>query len=345
MKQLPRAQIILQSTGAIGDTVIATALIPALNAVSFDIGHICSKNTFSLWQGLDHAYAYKSEASFPPYAVVVSIRDYQFCLPHTIKPFRHLCEYMRLQLVQRLAGQEIYLSLPKVSCDDVKLRLSSEEWLWGQHVVKQFSQAHGGKPVIILAPCASTINRSLDPFTVAEVVEKLRKFSVPVLLDPLPPAYCHLGIERLGSSDLRKVAALLGVVDGFIGVDSGPFHLAVAARQGITQNIKDMLKVKASLQSIILIAGSSHPAVVSYSGVQEVRAKGGCPIAPCGMHGYDDIQVRRKEFGRSVYTTPKDTSGCIYPEYSYGLTTKCMSSVSVDQVVSAAKYIKAGQLL
>jgi hypothetical protein len=106
-----------------------------------------------------------------------------------------------------------------------------------------------------------------------------------------------------------------------------------------------MLKVKASLQSIILIAGSSHPAVVSYSGVQEVVNGGQCPIAPCGMHVYDDIQVRSKEFGRPIYTPLKDTSGCIYPEYSYGLTTRCMSSVSVDRVVSLAKCLKAEQLL
>src|SRR5260370_20164639 len=284
MNQQTRAQIILQSTGAIGDTVIATALIPALNAIGFDTGHVCSTTTLSLWHGLDHAHAYKLDASFPPHAVVVNIRDYQFLLPHITKPFKHLCEYMRLRLLQRLAEQGYHLSLPEVSRDDVKLHLSSEEWLWGLHVVKQISQAHDGKPVIILAPCASTTNRSLGPFTVAEIVEKLQKFSVPVLLDPLPSAYGHLAIERLGSNDLRKVAALLGVADGFLGVDSGPFHLAVAARQGISESFRKMFKVKASLQNLILIAGSSHPAVVGYSGVQEVVAGGQCPIAPCGMH-------------------------------------------------------------
>src|SRR4051812_17359492 len=100
MKQLSRTQIILQSTGAIGDTVIATALISALNAIGFDTGHVCSAKTFSLWHGLNHAYAYKSDTSFPLDAIAVNIRDYQFLLPHTTKPFKHLCEYMRLRLLQ-----------------------------------------------------------------------------------------------------------------------------------------------------------------------------------------------------------------------------------------------------
>src|ERR1043165_395614 len=111
MNQQTRAQMILQSTGAIGDTVIATALIPALSAIGFDTGHVCSTTTLPLWHGLNHAHAYKLDASFPPYAVVVNIRDYQFLLPHTTKPFKHLCEYMRLQLLQHLTEQGYHLAL------------------------------------------------------------------------------------------------------------------------------------------------------------------------------------------------------------------------------------------
>lgn len=337
MKNTLRPQIILKSTGALGDTVLATALIPTLDAIGFDTGHVCSPMLFPLWQGLCHAYSYHSDDHLPSHALVVSLQDYLALFPHTTKPLKHLCAYMHLRLRERLAEQGISLPLPDVSCDQVQLQLSLEEWLWGMQVVKQLSQANKGKPVIVLAPCATTNNRWLDPLTVGEIVEKVQAFCVPVLLDPLPIPYHDLNIQCLGFSDMRRVVALLGAVDAFIGVDSGPFHLAVAARQGMTQEIKEQLKINASLQSVILIAGSSHPAVISYRGVQTLFSPGDCPIAPCGMHGYDDIEVHRKVLGRPVYTHSKNTSGCIYADYPSQVTTKCMRSVSVQQVVEATK--------
>ena len=293
MKNILRPQVILKSTGALGDTVLATALIPVLDAVGFDTGHICSPILSPLWQGLRHAYRYHSDDHLPSHALVVSLRDYPALLPHTTKPLKHLCTYMHLRLRERLAEQGVSLALPDVSRDQVQLQLSLEEWQWGLQVVKHLSQANKGKPVVMLAPCATTNNRWLDPLTVGEIVEKVQAFCVPVLLDPLPTPYHDLNIQCLGFSDVRRVAALLGAVDGFIGVDSGPFHLAVAARQGMAQEFKERLKINASLQSVILIAGSSHPAVISYRGVQTLFSPGNCPIAPCGMHGYADIELHR----------------------------------------------------
>jgi len=335
MNNLLRPQIILESTGALGDTVIATALIPALDAAGFETGHICSPTTFPLWHGLPHASAYYSDGSLPAHALVVNLCDYLSLLPHTTKPYKHLCAYMRLYLSARLADQGIFLSLPHVSQDHVQVHLSLEEWLWGKQVVKQLSQADHGKPVLVLAPCATTNNRWLDPLTVAAVAASVRTFCVPVLLDPLPAPYQNLNIQRLGTSDLRRVAALLGVVDGFISVDSGPFHLAVAARQGVTSELKEQLKMNARLQSVILIVGSSHPAVISYRDVQTLFSPGECPISPCGMHGYGTIEVQRKAIGRPVYVHPKNTSGCIYADYPSQVTTRCMRGVSVPHIVEA----------
>lgn len=100
-----------------------------------------------------------------------------------------------------------------------------EEALWAAGVLDGLKG-----PLIGLHPASNTATRSLGPATIRELVERLgRDFGATVLITGERP----LGLEgcldlsgRLQS--LAQVGALLARMDGFITVDSGPFHLAQA---------------------------------------------------------------------------------------------------------------------
>lgn len=52
-------EIILKSTGVIGDLVIASALQKPLNKLGYKIGIVSSKFTLPLWGGLENTSTYR----------------------------------------------------------------------------------------------------------------------------------------------------------------------------------------------------------------------------------------------------------------------------------------------
>src|SRR3989338_1568345 len=101
--------VILLSTGAIGDMVIASALAAQLYQRDIPHGIVSSGFTLPLWKhfGFATTYAYGPDTSIPELpsdAVVVDIRRYLRHFPHSsflpgTERKGHLCEWMAVEIV------------------------------------------------------------------------------------------------------------------------------------------------------------------------------------------------------------------------------------------------------
>lgn len=323
--------ISLHSTGAIGDAVISTAVRYALEQKGFTVSLISSPSTLSLW-GKQHEVEPEDTQS---YGRNIEIGDYLSQLPHARRlpsgEFGHLSQWMGKRAEEQL-GIDLH-----VSRDNVKIELSALEVKEAKDLLRKLSPDE--KPIVILSPNAGTKNRSLETTTVLSTVNALREFAVPAFLDPIPDIYKQIDIPHIGSTNLREVAAILYAADAFVGVDSGPFHIAAASIQGTPQSVGAQFEVSQDPKKIIVITGSSRGEVIAYNGNQIIEATGGCPIAPCGAHGYSPLETYENFYSREFYPArrDKDNSGCIYPNYPQVDTSHCMGYVNPDEIINRVK--------
>lgn len=256
-------KLLLKSTGAIGDAVVALAVRDTLVHQGYDVGIISSRNTLPLWPKTTDVFG----------AQTLDISTYLAQFPHTTRftpdRYGHLCEWMARVCSQQL-GSDI-----TASRDNVCIELTQDEISKGKTLLPS------GNPVVIMAPVSSTKNRNIPVQTIRQISENLRGIATACLLSPVPEQYLTLGLGVIGSNDLRIAAAALLAADVVITSDSGPLHLASGAVQGNQESLN------ANPKKIIAVLGSSHPEVVTYLGNQVVTsAKIECEIAPCGAHGY-----------------------------------------------------------
>ena len=332
--------IILKSTGAIGDAVIASAVQDALNQAGYNAGLISAGFTLPLWHGLDgvdNRLLFDSKQDPPIYNSenVIDISNYLSRLPHSANfpkaremkdVWAHLCKWMGL-----VVEWEKDLEL-NVSRDNVRVVLTPEEAEWGRNQIYELSKANGNKPVVVISPNSGTKNKSLSSKTVDEVVRGLDGKAVSYLLEPVPEMYSSVLAGRIGNKDLRKVAALLWATDAYIGADSGPLHIVAGSLQGTPDDLSYRLEVNHSLSKIVVALGSSNPGVVAYKDNRIVFAHGGCPVAPCGAHGYYPVEKYGEHFKRTFVPTAepaKDKSGCIDINYPNEQTALCLSLIHI----------------
>ncbi|MBI2546809.1 hypothetical protein HYV81_06545 [Candidatus Woesearchaeota archaeon] len=340
-----RPTVILKSTGAIGDAVIASAVQHALHQTGYNVGLISAGFTLPLWHGLegvDNSLLFDSKQDPPqfPQEKVVDISNYLAQFPHSVQfpkssemkdVWAHLCKWMGL-----IVENERNIPLD-VSRDNVRVVLTPEEAEWGRNQIYDLSKANGNKPVVIISPNSGTKNRSLPSDTVDTVVKGLEGKAISYLLEPVPEMYSSVLAGRIGNKDLRKVAALLWAANAYIGADSGPLHIAAGSLQGTPEDLSYRLEVNHNLSKIVVALGSSNPDVIAYKGNIIVFAHGGCPVAPCGAHGYYPVEKYGEHFKRTFVPTAepvKDKSGCIYNNYPNEQTALCMQSIPAGAIIA-----------
>lgn len=308
---MAREGLQIQSTGAIGDAVIALGVRQGLIDQGYNVRLISAPHTLPLWP----------ETEATDQDQILDIRNYLAQFPHTTKytpdRYGHLCEWMA-----RLCSLQLGLEI-QASRDNVRIPLSRDEINHGREIIRS------DKPVVVLAPVSNTKNRNIPVATVLEIARGLDNAATTCLLAPIPDQYADLGLTVVGSKDLRIAAAALLAVDAIVTVDSGPLHLAAAAIQG------NLDAKGANPEKLVVVLGSSHPNVVSYEGNQIVQ--GGqevCQIAPCGIHGYYPNSEYSQELGYPVFSTglEKDKSGCIMPNYGQVETASCMMTIDPNEI-------------
>ncbi|MEX2055147.1 MAG: glycosyltransferase family 9 protein, partial [Candidatus Andersenbacteria bacterium] len=145
------------------------------------------------------------------------------------------------------------------------------------------------------------------------------------LLPPVPkgPGYEDLPAELLPFVSLPKLPDVLAVADVCIMPDTGPAHIAAAARTWGTE------------KGVIWLAGSSNPLALAYPGNQWVMSPpSSCQILPCGWHGYtsptETIFVNSEEI---AVKKDEKRAACIYDSYLHDKFAPCMARIDTEAVV------------
>ncbi len=340
--------LILLSTGAIGDMVIASALAAQFYQRDIPHGIVSSGFTLPLWKhfGFATTYAYgpgNSVPELPLDAVVVDIRRYLRHFPHTellsgTQRKGHLCEWMGVEALTLAPSLETLLGKDlSVSRDDVQIFMTEEEIQAGLAWVATLQREHGNKPVVIFSPYSTTTNRNIGKQRLDEVVYGLQDSVIPCQLTPIPDGGAINGAIRVGDRDLRNVAGLLLAADAYVGVDSGPLHMVNGVIHG-TACYDHKLKPQRRKDKVFVVTGSSAPEVVAYEGNTLLQAPVRvCDVAPCGAHGYVAAAEYGARFGRAFHPSSRDKGGCVFQDHHYKDTAPCMTAVPSEQIIEAVR--------
>ncbi len=175
----------LKLTNAIGDFVIASAIPPALAKAGYKTAAVSKKFLLPLWDGITNAQAFENENQLPSGTKVADISDFLSGMPYSRKiPANyvaedrtgHLCEWMGYSIFIKSG---IY-ALPRK--EDVQVILTAEEVQFGKQKVYEISKANNNKPTVVIAPYASTKNKSLSKETLEELIKGISGFAIPCLL-------------------------------------------------------------------------------------------------------------------------------------------------------------------
>ncbi len=351
--------VILLSTGAIGDMVIASALTAQFYQRNIPYGIVSSGFTLPLWKHFGNAttYAYgfdKAVPDLPAEGFVVDIRNYLRHFPHTeflpgTERKGHLCEWMAVEAVHdqnvlddllrvgSVSDRDKELGITPVSRDDVQIFMLEEEIQAGLEWVAALQREHGNKPVVILSPYSTTMNRNIGKQRLDEIVYGLKDSVIPCQLMPIPKDGSITGAIPVGSNDLRAVAGLLLAADAYVGVDSGPLHMVNGVIQG-TGWYGHNLQPQRRKDKVFVVTGSSASEVVAYQGNSIIQAPVSvCDVAPCGAHGYVAPEAYGERFGKQFHASPRDKGGCVIPDHHYKDTAPCMTAVPSEQIIAAVR--------
>lgn len=334
-------EIVLKSTGAIGDAVIASALVPRLNTQGYDVGLISDPHTLSLWEGIPRTRTYPQDPfnGNPIYDLsgYLNNRPHSTNLPSDFSTDHerpgHLSEWMAYELL--LQSETIHVT---PSRNNVQIRLTEEEVRMGNSIIQKISGAYRNKPVVIFAPYSTTKNRNIPKSSLEEIASGISSFAVSCLLQPFSETQSVETMISIGDNNLRLASAIIAASHAYVGVDSGPLHMINAVLQGTDPNLLDELDY-ARKDKIIALFGSSHPDVVGYEGNRIItgsRKECGLEL-PCGLHGYTSDS--RAWNGKSTFSTSSDRSLCILSQYPESETSSCMASIDPEEVIETLKII------
>jgi len=348
-----RLEVILKSTGAIGDVVIASALQKPLSQMGYGVGILSKEFTLPLWKNIDGedttVYPFDENGEIgehPKNSLVVNISDYLSEFPNTSelpKDFLgeerrgHLCEWMAYAIHKQNPVMKL-----NVSRDDIRIILDREEIEFGRDYVMDISKSNGGLPVVVLSPFSTSINRNLAMSTLEEVVGGIKDFAVPCQLSPYSEEQYIQGTTPIGDNRLRVASSILLACDAYVGVDSGPLHMINGAIQGTPEN-ELVGGVIDNREKIVACVGSSHPDVVTYKDNIVIQGSKKCGFAPCGAHGYCSVDRYSEKLGTKFYPTNKDKSGCVYDGYGDMEVSPCMAAISAEEIIENIKGVLDNQ--
>lgn len=340
-------KVILKSTGAIGDTVIASALQEAFNVAGIHTGIISKDSILNLWEGLENVSMYSFEDELPEDVWIVDISNYSVHMPHSKDlPFSLFEEHQRGHLCQWMAYDSHIDGIPfevanKITKNGVRVVLTRKEIEEGRDTVWRVSQDNGNKPIVIFNPYSANKNRSLPVKKLEDVVAAVKDFAVPCLLDDFQEHPYVEGMVLIGDRNLRKVSAILLASDVYVGIDGGPLHMVNGVIQGTpTENYVE--GISTNPEKVIAVLGSSGEKVVVYDYNQVIFGTGGCFYAPCGAHGYQPIDEYGERFKDVFYPSDnpeKDKGGCIYYSHTHPNidSAVCMQSIPAELIIQTIR--------
>ena len=350
------AKLILLTTGALGDTVIATALYQQFFRAGYHTVIASKKRALQLWRGLANTSAmaiprdassfHQSLCASDRHTLVLDCRNYLDLFPHSsLLPtwftghdaprVGHHCEWMAYAICRN--HRMIVQNYPDLhvtpSRDDVQVPLTAPEISQAEAAMAKLRREYNDLPIVLLAPYASTANRNIPRKTLQSAVKDLNGIVT----------FCQLirhrtdrrikgavPIERLSS---REMAAWALCADAVVTCDSGPLHIANAALQYARSHLPQIDAKLTTPEKVIVVVGSSRVEAVAYRGNQSLFSTGGCTVAPCGVHGYTDVDRYCRHFKRTFYRLEADGSGCVEKTYAAEAGSPCMASVSAEMLV------------
>jgi len=317
------AEIEIELTGAIGDTVIATGLVRALRNAGINPVIVAREGISSLLTGI----AVTSTSTDPDSTNKVDLSGYlgnQFTYPDA-----HLVELQAIELISQ-GGPEI-----AVAPEDVKIVLSEGELQEAKNAISGISERNGNLPVVLFCPHSTTKNRNLPMGTFVNTIDKLKGIAVCCVMQP-----DRTGLPESAQNiwpPLREAAALFAAAAAVVSVDSGPLHIANATLQGSAEEIQ-RLGLNPSREKVIAVLGSSSPASVVYPGNQVVTGETSACHITCRAHGYKGQNIGLKEtYSRDFYPSGKegDRSMCQFSDYPQSQTARCMESIEPSLIAAA----------
>lgn len=343
---MKKTEIVLISTGAIGDAILASALQKSLNEAGYSTGLVSAGFTLPLWKGLENVSTYafrdnKSIPTLPEDAIVVNLGDYLSNMPYTnsipedftgakSERLNHLSEWMAYTLYSKTGLRFL------TTKGNVRIVLDKEEVKFGRDGVYSAAKGHKTKKAVVISPYSSAKNKNLPRDTLEKIVEGLKDVATLCLLTPYAENQRIPGTLPIGNKDIRKATAILLAAHAYVGVDSGPLHMLMGAIQGTPEeNLVSGINIDP--EKAIIALGSSGPLAVAYKNNQVLTATGNCSFAPCGAHGYVLTEPYSEVNGAKFYPTTKDRSGCVFEDYELFDTAPCMESISAEEIIECAR--------
>jgi hypothetical protein len=342
---MTRKLLVLKSTGAIGDAVIATALYPALLQKNYRMGIMTGRETLALWETLDDAkwYPFEDHPHDPDVPLFADVSGYYGGPMHSAPlpsdfdngPERmgHLCEWMAYNVRKQT---RVKLN---PSRDDVKVELYREEIESARKEMGRIKKKNGRNPLVLLFPYSAGNNKSLPREALEGVVRGISDFAIPYMFGPVKGGGHIDGLVQDRWPALRQSAAMMYAADAVMCMDSGPLHMTSGVLQGTPAEYSGGLNVDKS--KVVLVVGSSHPEVVGYEGNRVVQSTEGCDLPlPCGAHGYWPVKEYTERFGEAFFKSHDDATGCVNKSYKdKGAEAACMKAIPAESIVAEVRDI------
>lgn len=336
-------KFVLESTKAIGDSIIAIAVLSEAVSQGYKAGIITSPLAYPLLKnlGID---VYPSWKEVPYIATKIPL-DHRYLnhLPHVRNlPNKSrkgwLGEWMAVD-IQDASDGEIVIS-PKRK--DMKICLTSDEIAEAYEEKMSISGKYRNKPITQLVITTSSINKNIPRDTLEKVITKLSGETVFCMSEPLGISdddkqfYKDLGVVILDEKSLRGAVGRLHVADAVVTADTWTLHGAIASRGTGTQfSLKKMGYIPTSKQ-VIIVLGSSHPKVVAgYESMKTVSTN--FPCSGCGAHAYSLLELLEDKTGVK-YHDLGDGSGCVHKCAVDSKVPPCMNHVKVKDITDAIGY-------
>jgi hypothetical protein len=350
-----RHHIVLETGRAIGDTVMATAVMQELRYRGYNAGIITSGFTYSLLDNIKiKRYAKihdKVEPAIPEESLIVRLdHAYLKHIPHQqplpawftgkSDALGHLSEVMAYDIALATDGKVTIH--PKR--DEVRVVLTHDEVQGAYEEKCMLMSQHGGKPITHLVIETTSINKNLPKQTVEQLIEELGDETTLCIANPInsitykqKEEYTEKGVVFLAEKNLREAIARIHVADAVVAADTGLMHGAIASRQGTSSEIsQEVLGYKPSNKEVIAVLGSSHPDVVcGYRDMQTVTTLH--PCKSCGAHAYKLIGALKEQTGVDYYKF-RDGSGCVFEEATRKNSSPCMEHVRPGDIAEAVRF-------
>ncbi|MDO8467790.1 MAG: hypothetical protein Q7S56_02480 [Nanoarchaeota archaeon] len=333
-------RVILKSTGALGDTVLMTSLVPRLREIDMEPVIAAKPFMFSLLDNLNIELINHDDLNGAGSIKVFDTSKYWNFHPES-KPLHR--EFSKKEKSEMAALSEwmsytlhfdYHLPIKCSSRDDVKISLTENEIVKARDYLKSISP---DKPVVALPLFATTKNRNLPRKTIEGIVKGVSEFATPLFL-PFADVKDFPAVYLSDKTPLRETASILYAVDEIAGADTGTTHLANAALQGTPDY--QIERVNSNKNKILWLLGATHPKVTIYDGnrfITHTNRLGVCPLEiVCGAVGYSTTEDAQRRFGGMPFYLAggKDKSACLYHDYSLSEVSRCMNEISAQEVVS-----------